>query len=230
VVVVSTPVEARLKAVTVDRGDLVTEGQVIASLESDVEKAAVAVARARAESDTAIQTSQARLEFAIRKLARSQEVGEAISTREMDEVETSKRLAELSLLEAKENKRLAGLELTRAVELLAERTIRSPISGVVVERMMAPGEFAKQAQILKLAQIDPLRVEVVAPIDLLGKITVGTRAEVIPEEPVGGVYEARVKVIDRVVDAASGTFGVRIELPNPRNRLPGGIKCKVRFL
>ncbi len=69
----------------------------------------------------------------------------------------------------------------------------------------------------------------VAPIDLLGKITVGTRAEVIPEEPVGGVYEARVKVIDRVVDAASGTFGVRIELTNPRNRLPGGIKCKVRF-
>ena len=34
---------------------------------------------------------------------------------------------------------------------------------------------------------------------------------------------------DRVVDAASGTFGVRLELPNPGYRLPAGLKCKVRF-
>ncbi len=72
-------------------------------------------------------------------------------------------------------------------------------------------------------------MEVVAPIDLVGKIGVGTWVEVIPEDPVGGVYQARVKVVDRVVDAASGTFGVRIELPNPHNRLSGRIKCKVQF-
>ena len=40
---------------------------------------------------------------------------------------------------------------------------------------------------------------------------------------------ARVTVVDRVVDAASGTFGVRLELPNPDYRLPAGLKCKVRF-
>jgi hypothetical protein len=32
-----------------------------------------------------------------------------------------------------------------------------------------------------------------------------------------------------VVDAASGTLGVRLELPNPGYRLPAGLKCKVRF-
>ena len=44
-----------------------------------------------------------------------------------------------------------------------------------------------------------------------------------------GEYAARVKVVDRVVDAASGTFGVRLELPNPQGAVPAGVKCKVRF-
>jgi multidrug efflux pump subunit AcrA (membrane-fusion protein) len=50
-----------------------------------------------------------------------------------------------------------------------------------------------------------------------------------PEVPVGGTYPARVTVVDRVVDAASGTFGVRLQLPNPGYRLPAGLKCKTRF-
>ena len=54
-------------------------------------------------------------------------------------------------------------------------------------------------------------------------------AEVRPEKPGGGVLEASVKIVDRVVDAASGTFGVRLELPNPEYRLSAGLKCKVTF-
>ncbi len=62
------------------------------------------------------------------------------------------------------------------------------------------------APIVKLAQIDPLRVEVIAPVALLGKVTLGATAEVLPEAPVGGVHAAKVTVVDRVVDAASGTL------------------------
>ena len=32
------------------------------------------------------------------------------------------------------------------------------------------------------------------------------------------------------IDAASGTFGVRLELPNPEQAIPGGLHCQVRFL
>ena len=80
---------------------------------------------------------------------------------------------------------------------------------------------------MKLAQLDPLRVEVFVPISMLGRIRVGMQAEVMPEEPVKGTFKARVIVVDRVADAASGTFGVRLELPNPGYRLPAGLKCKV---
>jgi hypothetical protein len=60
-------------------------------------------------------------------------------------------------------------------------------------------------------------------------VDVGMQAEVMPESPVGGVYEARVTVVDRVIDAASGMFGVRLELPNPSYHLPAGLKCQVHF-
>ena len=67
-------------------------------------------------------------------------------------------------------------------------------------------------------------------MELIGAIKVGMNAEITPENPVDQkVYKAKVTIVDRVIDAASGTFGVRLELPNPKYRLPAGLKCKVAF-
>jgi multidrug efflux pump subunit AcrA (membrane-fusion protein) len=113
---------------------------------------------------------------------------------------------------------------------LKQRTLRSPIDGVVVERLLVPGEYQnEQTPILTLAQIDPLRVEVFVSTAYYGQIRAGSKAEVRPEQPVGGAYAAVVTVVDRVLDAASGTFGVRLALPNPDLQLPAGIACKVSF-
>jgi len=38
-----------------------------------------------------------------------------------------------------------------------------------------------------------------------------------------------VKMVDRVIDAASGTFGIRLELPNRNREIPAGARCRVRF-
>jgi multidrug efflux pump subunit AcrA (membrane-fusion protein) len=178
VITITTPVGGLLETVEVDRGDLVKEGQTLATLDTSIERATGSVQHAQAELT---------------------------------------------------NRRLADLELQRTAAEVALRTIRSPVNGVVVERFMHPGEFPKQEKILKIAQIDPLRVEVYAPVALLGKITVGSVAHVKPEAPVPGEYAAKVTVVDRVVDAASGTFGVRLELPNRELKLPAGLKCTVRF-
>jgi hypothetical protein len=82
---------------------------------------------------------------------------------------------------------------------------------------------------MKLAEIDPLNVEVLLPVSVYGKIRVGQRAIVMPESPIGGQHETMVKVIDRVVDAASGMFGVQLELPNRQRAIPAGVRCKVQF-
>jgi hypothetical protein len=38
-----------------------------------------------------------------------------------------------------------------------------------------------------------------------------------------------VKLVDRVIDAASGTFVLFVELPNPKHEIPAGIKCRAEF-
>ena len=82
----------------------------------------------------------------------------------MDEIETNRMLAEMQLQEALENKRLAELEFKRTVEVVNRMTICSPINGVVVERFLSPGEYVETQPILKLAEIDPLNVEVILPV------------------------------------------------------------------
>jgi HlyD family secretion protein len=231
VVALSFSTEGVLDTVSVDRGDLVKEGQVLATLDSSVEKATVALAAARARVESALKANQVRLDFGVRKFTRTDEMYQKnlVPLKELDEAETQKILADLGILEAKENRQIAELELERARAALGQRTLKSPVTGVVTERLLSPGEFVRGTPIVKLAQIHPLRVEVIAPVALLGKLTTGMTAEVIPESPIGGVHPARVTVVDRVVDAASGTFGVRLEVPNPNYRLPAGLKCKVRF-
>jgi multidrug efflux pump subunit AcrA (membrane-fusion protein) len=78
-------------------------------------------------------------------------------------------------------------------------------------------------------ELDPLNVELVLPVSQYGKIKLGQRARVSPEEPVGGSYSAVVEVVDPTLDAASGTFGVRLRLTTPGGRIPAGVKCHARF-
>jgi RND family efflux transporter MFP subunit len=236
VVNLSSPVEGVLEKVHVDRGAIVKKGQVVAQLESNLEYATVTLARARADVDAAIKSSEARLAFSALKLARSERLYERdlIPLADLQEAQTEKQLAEMALVNARDNQRLASLELQRANVALSRNTIRSPITGVVVERFLSPGEyvsgqFKSEAPILKIAQIDPLRVEVFAPLSMRGKIVAGMQAKLSIEAPTNSSHDVRVSVVDRVVDSASSTFRVRLELPNPDHRIPAGLKCKVRF-
>jgi len=225
--------EGLIDRIWVDRGDTVKAGQVLVTLDSGVEKAAAESARYRATMQGKIRTGESRVEFATQKYVRRDKLaGQSfVSQQDRDEALTEKRLAESELIEAQDDRRLSELEYRRLSEQLRLRTIRSPVDGVVVDRMLHAGELADNRDlrkpILKLADIGTLHVEALLPIDAFGKLSVGQSLEVLPENPVGGRYPATVKVVDRVMDAASGTFGVRLELPNPGLRLPAGIKCKL---
>ena len=232
VVNINTAVRGKIKSITVERSDPVEEGQVLAELESEVEKAEVALARKRSTMKAELMSSQVSYAYAKRKLRRFDGLLEqdVVSAQTKDEVETEEDLALQQIAQAKENRQLAELELARAIVVLNQRTVTSPITGVVVERFSSPGEFADEEALMQLAQLDPLNVEVILPAYLFGSIQPGMQGEVTPESPLDGkAYTAEVKIVDRMVDASSGTFGVRLELPNPDYKLPGGLKCMVRF-
>jgi len=224
--------EGLIEKIWVDRGDMVKAGQVLVTLDSGVERAATDAARYRSTMQGKIRTGESRVEFSTAKYNRREKLaGQSfISLHDRDEALTEKRLAESELIEAKDDRRLSEIEYRRLSEQLRLRTIKSPVDGVVVDRLLNAGELADNRDlrkpILKLADIGTLFVEVLMPIEAFGKLALGQSVEVLPEAPVGGRYTATVKVIDRVHDAASGTFGVRLEMANPGLKLPAGIKCK----
>lgn len=205
VVEVASSTSGVVRKVLVDRGSYVRKGQVLARLESGVEEANA-------------KHAAAKLEFGKKKLER------------MKLLYQKRIIPHLKLEEAETEHQLAIHEYKRSTELLRQRTIRSPFSGVVVERYISPGELTEQQKVLKIARINPLKVEIIAPIRLLGTVKRGMYAEIWPEGPKKGPYKAKVNIIDRVVDAASGTFGIRLLLNNPKHRIPAGVRCQAKFL
>ena len=229
---VGSSVPGILQSVDAERGDMLKKGQVVATLQSGVEKATLELSRYRAQMVATVQLKRERLEYARRQKKRFGELydKEALPLSQMDEVETNMAMAERELQEALEDKQLAQLEEMRAQAVVERMTIRSPVKGVVVERFLSEGEYVEDQPIISVAQIDPLHVEVIATVEMLGAVRKGMKAEVRPEDPYNNRYLAEVTIVDRVVDAASGTFGIRLELPNPKYNLPAGLKCKVVFL
>src|SRR5690606_6379742 len=214
-----------IESVPVKRGDYVKRGQVLVELAAGPERAALALARSRAEATGELKAAQTRVDIAQKKADRAQELFKQkfISENSLDEALAELQLATEELRRARENQELSALEAKRAAEVLAMRTVRSPLDGVVVEVLLKPGEFGAisfKDPIMRLADIDPLHVEVVLPVELYGKVRARQKAIVMPESPVGGRYETTVAIVDPVVDAASGTFGVRLELPNRKRAIP----------
>jgi len=228
----SSRVDGIIETVLVDRGDVIEPDTVVAKLESGAEAVAVAHARARSEMEAEIRSLKASLAYGWRSLKRLNELHKKqnVSTDEIDRVKTETRVAKHKLAQAEENKRLAELELARAEQTLNRHTIRSPIGGVVAERYLNPGESVEDRPVVKVVQIDPLKVEVVMPVSEFGRIKAGQQAVVRPEASIGGRHESTVTIVDPIIDAASGTFRVTLMLPNPEHKLTSGLRCQVSFL
>jgi RND family efflux transporter MFP subunit len=227
----STSVDGIVEEVLVDRGDVVRAGDVLVRLESGVEQAAVQQARLRTDQMAEVDLARERLLFARKKQTRTLQLytDNAISEFTKDEVDLEVETALLEVKRAIEFRERAMLDLDRALEILKLRTILSPIDGVVVERLVAKGEAIGEQQtvLLKLVQIDPLNVELIVPASEFGSISLGMTVTVRPGFPVDGTVDARIIIIDPIIDASSGTFGVRATLPNPGFRIPAGLTCRV---
>jgi RND family efflux transporter MFP subunit len=233
---IRSPANALIEKVLVDRGGTVRVGDPLVVLDSTVEREAYAGAMLRAESESDIRVARARVDYAADKLRRREDLlrQNYISSQDRDDSAAELRVAQAEMALAYDNRRLAVSEAQRLYAVLKQRTLRAPFTGVVTERLQQPGELAFTGEgsarpILKMAQTNPLRVEVVLPVAMMGQVKPGKSAEIIPESPLKGSWQAQVRVIDRVFDSASGSFGVRLELPNPNGDIPAGVRCKVKF-
>ncbi|MDH3273846.1 MAG: efflux RND transporter periplasmic adaptor subunit [Gammaproteobacteria bacterium] len=229
----STREEGVLEKVLVRRGDIVRKGQVVAKLESSLETIALDFADARAKMKGDVESKQATLEYMQRQRDRITELYEdnAISFNDKDKADTDVRLAETELQVALDNQRLMQIERDRSARRLELRSIRSPVDGVIVEILLVPGESVEDRarEIMVIAEVDPLNVEIILPAAQFGSVQVGTPADITPLLPGVPVRSAEVAVVDRTIDAASDTFRVQLQLENKDHAIPGGIRCDIAF-
>lgn len=225
----SSSSRGKVDEILVKRGDVVKIGDVLAKLETGVEKLNVDLATTRAAMRMDLESKEARQHLSERNERRTRELAEKnmMSSVQLDEAVTQTTIASLDALQAKEQTALAQMELLRAKELLRQRYIHSTVNGIVVELYKEVGEFVDEEPVLKLAELDPLKVDVIAPVTMFGQIEPGMVLIVSPELPELGPYTAEVDVVDRIIDAGSGTFRFSLVLPNPDFDIPAGLNCEL---
>ncbi|MBI4639413.1 MAG: efflux RND transporter periplasmic adaptor subunit [Candidatus Tectomicrobia bacterium] len=131
---------------------------------------------------------------------------------------------------------LFQLEMAQAqydeMKLKKEDTlIRSPLSGIVAERMIQIGEMVNQnKKTFSIVTPIPLQAKIYLPQRDLGKVTIGREARLRVESAPGREFLGAVKRISPVVDPKSGTAKVTIELQDSQGVLRPGLFASVSIV
>lgn len=224
---VSSTVNGTIEEVSVERGDLVNKGQVLAVLDSRLERVSYELAKAKVESNVALEESAARIEYSERKAIRMNELREEryVSDEQVDDADYEKLIADFSQRTEYDKKKIERLELKRAEVMLDMKVIKSPVNGFVVDTYKTQGELLQEEPVVRIVQVDPLKVEAWLPVDKLGGVSVGDTVSIIPEFGPGKVLYGAITIVDPIVDAASGLFGIEAQIPNSEFTVKPGLKC-----
>jgi RND family efflux transporter MFP subunit len=226
------PAQGAIAEVAVNRADKIEKGQIVAELESGVEKSQVEAARARASTDAFVRLKTAIYDAAEAKVARERTLraSNVASQQTLEEAESAAAVAKADVEQAELDKTMAGFDLQRLEATLQRRILRSPAKGVVTSVDLHAGEFADPSTpIITLTEIDPLKVDVYLPTSAYSLIEPGRAVTISPLDAVNGARSGEVITKDPQIDASSGLFLVEIRLPNPDGAIPAGIRCRVEF-
>jgi len=143
---VGSEVSGRIDDVLVDVNDVVTRGQVLARINTDVIEDQITQGRANLNAArAAVLQAQATLQADAAQLSRLQEVqrlsgGRVPSQAEMEQAEAAVRRGEAAVASARANVSSAQAQLSSAQTNRDRAVIRSPVSGVVLARQVEPGQ------------------------------------------------------------------------------------------
>lgn len=221
-----------IASVEVVKGQHVDKGDVIARIDSSMERAALRVLEARSASTAAIDVQTARVAFAKAQLDRAitLERQNAQSQVKVEELQYEFHTATSQLRQAEADLAALKAETERARIAVDNTETRAPLAGVVTDTPLSAGEYATSDRpVAVLAQTDPIHVDAYLPAEMFDKVKPGTPVLIHPEQPAGTVIEAKVLSVDALFDAASRTFGLRVALPNAGNAIVAGQRCLIEL-
>jgi RND family efflux transporter MFP subunit len=217
-----------LSTISVDLGDRVRAGQVVATLDrreidAQVDAAAAAVGVARA----GIESAEAALANAVLEHDRARNLFEkgAIARQRLDAAETARRASSAQRDLANANLNQVEAALRRARELQRDATITSPIEGVVVERNFDAGSLVGPGDkpIVIVADLRIMTLEAGVSELEAGRLRAGMPARVTAQAKPGEVYEGRLAAVAPEVDARNRHFAIEVRTPNPGGALLSGM-------
>jgi RND family efflux transporter MFP subunit len=210
-----------LKNWFVDIGDHVTNGQVLAQIETPELDEQLAQAKA--------QLDQANAALDLAKIT-ADRWAMLLKTASVSQQDAEERKSAYVLAQA--NVEAARANLKRLVDLKNFDNVTAPFNGVVTTRNTDIGQLITAGsgpELFRLAQTDPLRVYVQVPQQYAYDVTPGLKAELSFLELPGRTFEATVTRTAQAVDPTTRTLQVELDVPNPHGELFSGSYAQVRF-
>lgn len=249
---VHAKVAGYIRKINVDIGDRVKAGQVLAVLEvpelmAELKGAGAGVRHSQQEIERAqneVARNQAQYEALHANAVRLAQASKArpglVAQQELDDAEAKDRAAEAQVESAKSSLSAARqqLEMSQAtnsqVSAMSDYTrITAPFDGVVTWRYADTGALVQagtsnnnSAPVVKLAQVNILRLRLPVPESLAASVQVGQRAEVTVSAT-GERFTGTVRRFTDSLDRATRTMQVEIEIPNDKYKIQPGMFADV---
>lgn len=213
VVAVGARIDGRLRLLPKVEGDRVEKGEVVAELESaELGRAQAEVLKARAKEAVAKLDAEREAKLAQARISAERDAQFALANAE---AATAERVAAERAVEA------LGGEVGGRLGVL---TLRSPISGHVVEQKPRRGETVEAKDtVLVVADLSQVWVELTVFERDLAAMRVGDRAEVFVPSDRRHALEGVIAHVSEQIDPESRAGHARVELPNPDGRLRAGL-------
>ena len=223
----------RLEDVYVKLGDRVRKGQAVAKIEDremveqvKQQEAAYNVAQAT------VRQREAALRLAQSNLDRSKSLYERqlLARQAMDDTDASFQAAQAQLYLAQATMQQARARLDELKINLANTTIPSPVDGFIGKRTLDPGATVGiNTSFISVVDIRIVRLIVNVIEKDLRRINAGMDTEVEVDAFPGETFNGRVARVAPILDPATRTAQVEIEISNPNFRLKPGMYARVRF-
>lgn len=226
-----------LDKMLVDAGDTVKEGQLIAALDVpelkfDLQNAEAAERRAKADMEKATAAYQEARLGITRLEAADKAQPNLIAKQDIDSARLRDQSAKAALDSAKEEQNVAAANKKRFQTLLDYTRISAPFAGVITRRYSDPGALIQAGTssgslpLVRLSQVDLLRVAFPVSVSYVAGVKVGDEAEIrIPS--LGKTFTAKISRVSQKVETSTRTMEAQIDLSNADNALIAGVYATV---
>jgi membrane fusion protein, multidrug efflux system len=227
-------VSGRLETVAVRLGDSVRKGQLLATLEDRELREQVRQTEASLDvSKATVRQREADLKNAQSNLERTRNLftRSLIARQTLDDAEARYDAAVAQVDLARAQAAQAGARLEELRINLSNTRILSPVDGYVGSRRLDPGAFVgTNSAFLSVVDIHFVRLVANLVEKDLRRIVTDMPAKVEVDAYPGEVFTGRVARLAPVLDPATRTAQMEVEVPNPASRLKPGMYARVQFV